>query len=92
MTIDFNLLKLKRPSFEIVEQGQMFPGPKNRQCTSDLKQGPLEKRIRKISEDAKNPLIVNFMSMHAQDSSKIAKLTPFKFSAINATKIPSCID
>jgi DNA sulfur modification protein DndC len=88
----FQVAQAKKTFFEMVEHRQMFPSPKNRQCTSDLKRGPLEKRIRKTSKDAKNPLIVNCMGMRVQELSKRAKLIPFKFSAINATKKPSCID
>jgi DNA sulfur modification protein DndC len=87
----FQLAQAKKTFFEMVEHRQMFPSPKNWQCTSDLKRGPLEKRIRKTSKDTKNPLFLNCRGMRAQESSKRAKFTPFKFSAINATKKPSCI-
>lgn len=36
---------------EMIERRGMFPSPAIRQCTSDLKRGPLEKAIRALVED-----------------------------------------
>jgi 3'-phosphoadenosine 5'-phosphosulfate sulfotransferase (PAPS reductase)/FAD synthetase len=38
----------KRTYLEMVEQRGMFPSPQYRQCTSDLKRGPIEKFIRSL--------------------------------------------
>ena len=38
----------KRTYLEMVEQRGMFPSPQFRQCTSDLKRGPIEKFIRAL--------------------------------------------
>jgi DNA sulfur modification protein DndC len=80
----FRICQAKKTFFEMVEHRQMFPSPKNRQCTSDLKRGPLEKLVREISKESHNLLIVNCMGMRAQESSKRSKLTPFKFSKRNS--------
>ena len=37
--------------FEMVERRQKFPSPQYRQCTSDLKRGPIEKQIRAILKE-----------------------------------------
>ena len=64
--------------FEMVDHRQMFPGPKYRQCTSDLKRGPIEKAIR-ADLKAKNKLLaVNCMGLRAEESTNRAKMEAFK--------------
>ncbi|MDF8363349.1 MULTISPECIES: phosphoadenosine phosphosulfate reductase family protein [Achromobacter] len=63
----------------IVDRGK-FPSPQQRQCTSDLKRGPIEREIRRM----KVPLIVNCMGMRAQESPRRAKLATFKYSNRNS--------
>lgn len=74
----------RRTLLQMIAERGMFPSPKNRQCTSDLKRGPIERTIRKISKETGNKLIVNCMGMRAQESSSRAKLTTLKFSASNS--------
>lgn len=66
--------------FQIVDRRGMFPSPSNRQCTSDLKRGPIEREIRRFL--ATHPefggLVVNCMGMRAQESPGRSKLVPFK--------------
>jgi len=53
--------------FGMVRHRQMFPGPKYRQCTSDLKRGPIQKWIRNnITGD--RPIIINAMGIRAAES------------------------
>lgn len=72
--------------FDMVERRGMFPSPANRQCTSDLKRGPIEREVRRYLKA--NPrfggLLVNCMGMRAEESTDRAKLTTFKFSARNS--------
>jgi 3'-phosphoadenosine 5'-phosphosulfate sulfotransferase (PAPS reductase)/FAD synthetase len=63
----------------IAERG-MFPSPSNRQCTSDLKRGPIERTIRQTGKK----LIVNCMGMRAEESSSRSKLATFKLSERNS--------
>jgi 3'-phosphoadenosine 5'-phosphosulfate sulfotransferase (PAPS reductase)/FAD synthetase len=70
----------RRTLLQMVEERGMFPSPSYRQCTSDLKRGPIEKAIR--NSGAK--LIVNCMGMRAQESSSRAKLETFKLSFKNS--------
>jgi DNA sulfur modification protein DndC len=70
--------------FEMVERRGMFPSPKYRQCTSDLKRGPIERTIREISLATGRTLIVNCMGMRAQESSSRAKLETLKLSDKNS--------
>gem|GEM_PF-3596128 len=41
------LAEAKRSFWEMVEARGMFPSPKQRQCTSDLKRTPIEREIRR---------------------------------------------
>lgn len=70
----------RRDLLKMVEERGMFPSPKHRQCTSDLKRGPIEKTIRSLSVE----LIVNCMGMRAQESAKRGKLETFKLSERNS--------
>ena len=80
----FEVCQATKTFFEMVERRQMWPSSSTRQCTSDLKRGPLEKLIRKISKESGNGLIVNCMGMRAEESPKRADLSPFKFSKRNS--------
>lgn len=70
----------RRTLLEMIEQRGMFPSPSQRQCTSDLKRGPIERAVRATG----HKLIVNCMGMRAQESSSRAKLETFKFSERNS--------
>ena len=74
----------RRTLLQMIAERGMFPSPKNRQCTSDLKRGPIERTIRQISKERNNKLIVNCMGMRAQESSSRAKLTTLKLSTGNS--------
>ena len=68
----------------------MFPSPSMRQCTSDLKRGPIERTVRGITLARKAVgiaawgLVVNCMGMRAEESSGRKKLAPFKRHAGNS--------
>ena len=70
----------RRTLLEMIEQRGMFPSPSQRQCTSDLKRGPIERTIRQAGKK----LIVNCMGMRAEESSSRAKLESFKFNERNS--------
>lgn len=70
----------RRTLLQMIEERGMFPSPSNRQCTSDLKRGPIEKTIR----HTRHKLIVNCMGMRAQESTSRSKLQTFKFSERNS--------
>lgn len=70
----------RRTLLQMVEERGMFPSPRQRQCTSDTKRGPLEKTIRHTGAK----LIVNCMGMRAEESSSRAKLQTFKYSDRNS--------
>lgn len=76
----------RKTFIEMVDHRKMFPSPKNRQCTSDLKRNPIEREIRRYLKE--NPhfsgLVVNCMGLRAQESPGRSKLVPFKYSERNS--------
>jgi DNA sulfur modification protein DndC len=61
---------------EMVRARGKFPAPGQRQCTSDLKRGPVEKFIRNIPEK----IVINCMGIRAAESTQRGKATPWKYS------------
>lgn len=80
----------RRTLLQMVEERGMFPSPKQRACTSDLKRGPIERTIRAVTRERQAKgikawgLVVNCMGMRAQESSGRKKLAPFKFNDKNS--------
>ncbi len=72
--------------FDMVRHRQMFPSPKYRQCTSDLKRGPIEKTIRQYlkAHPKYNGLIVNCMGLRAEESASRSKAVTFKKNERNS--------
>jgi DNA sulfur modification protein DndC len=64
----------KRTYLEMVEQREMFPSAQFRQCTSDLKRGPIDKFIRALPEQ----VIINCIGIRAEESNPRSKLTSWK--------------
>ena len=85
-----HVCRSRRGLLQMIEERGMFPSPTLRQCTSDLKRGPIERTVRGIVRDRAlrevyaAKLIVNCMGMRAQESSSRAKLTPLKLSVKNS--------
>lgn len=85
-----HICRSRRGLLQMVKERGMFPSPQQRQCTSDLKRGPIERTIRALCAQRKQQnhpawgLVVNCMGMRAQESSGRAKLAPFKFSTRNS--------
>ena len=71
--------KSRRTLLEMIEERGMFPSPKNRQCTSDLKRGPIERTVRRTGVT----LVVNCMGMRAQESPSRSKMETFKLNQKN---------
>lgn len=88
--VPIRVCKARRTLLEMIEERGMFPSPSNRQCTSDLKRGPIERTIRELVERRRDlkqigaDIVVNCMGMRAQESSGRAKLEAFKFSNRNS--------
>jgi DNA sulfur modification protein DndC len=75
-----------RGLFQMVEQRGMWPSPKNRQCTSDLKRGPIEREVRRhlVANPQLSGLIVNCIGIRAQESASRSKAVSFKLNKKNS--------
>jgi 3'-phosphoadenosine 5'-phosphosulfate sulfotransferase (PAPS reductase)/FAD synthetase len=78
--LEFHIVQAKKTFFEMVEHRQKFPDANNRQCTSDLKRGPIEKKIRALSKLKKRTLLINCMGIRAEESPGRAKKKPFTYN------------
>lgn len=72
-----HVVRAARSYLEMVEHRGMFPSPSYRQCTSDLKRGPIEKFIRQDMKERGADVAVNCTGIRAQESSSRAKKNPF---------------
>jgi len=63
-----------RTYLEMVELRRMFPSAQFRQCTSDLKRGPIDKFIRALPER----VIINCIGIRAEESNPRSRLTSWK--------------
>lgn len=79
---EFHIVRAVKTFFDMVlrKKKPMFPSPKNRQCTSDLKRGPINKKIIEISNRLGYKYVVNCMGLRAQESSGRAKKPVFQRS------------
>ena len=84
--LPFLTCRATKTFFDMVESRQMFPSPQYRQCTSDLKRGPIERTIRHYLKDNPqyNGLVVNCMGLRAEESSARSKATLFKYNKRNS--------
>ncbi|PHR62271.1 MAG: phosphoadenosine phosphosulfate reductase [Robiginitomaculum sp.] len=80
------IAKARRGLLQMIEERGMFPSPSIRQCTSDLKRGPIERELRRFLKrnPQYNKLLVNCMGFRAQESSARAKRNPFTFNQKNS--------
>ncbi|WP_220471190.1 phosphoadenosine phosphosulfate reductase domain-containing protein [Cohnella cholangitidis] len=65
----------------MVEDRGMWPSSSCRQCTSDLKRGPIMKFIRNYLYQKGRRIAVNCMGIRAEESTARAKKVPFRFNA-----------
>lgn len=72
----------KRTYLEMVERRGMFPSPRFRQCTSDLKRSPIEKFIRTLP----HKVIVNCIGIRAEESHSRSRLAPLASNASLTTR------
>lgn len=61
-----------------------FPSAAQRQCTSDLKRGPIDREVRRFAKANGHRLIVNCMGIRAAESVSRSKLKAFELSERNS--------
>lgn len=83
--VPFVVARARKTFLEMVERrfatrpdAPSWPSAKHRQCTSDLKRGPLEREVRRHMKARGLTRVVNCMGMRAAESTARAKLAPFK--------------
>lgn len=75
-----NVVRAKKTFMEMVENRGMFPSTQFRQCTSDLKNGPIFVFINKIMKERGAKIGVNCTGIRAQESDNRSKMNPFKIN------------
>lgn len=81
---EFSLLDMVERRFAARPDVPSFPSSANRQCTSDLKRGPIEREVRKHMKANGLSLVVTCMGIRAQESAQRAKVEVFKLSERNS--------
>lgn len=91
--LPFVVARAVKTFFEMVEHRyKVRPGPNspcwpsasNRQCTSDLKRGPIEREIRRVLRERGLSRVVTCMGIRAEESAGRAKAIPLKRSDRNS--------
>ncbi|BBI32338.1 phosphoadenosine phosphosulfate reductase domain-containing protein [Cohnella abietis] len=80
VTHGVNVVRAGKTLLGMVEQRGMWPSSSCRQCTSDLKRGPIMKFIRQYLRDRGLRIAVNCMGLRAAESTARAKKIPFRFN------------
>ncbi len=80
-----NVVSAKKDLLGMAKKRGMWPSAKHRQCTSDLKRGPIFLFIRHDLKRRGATIAVNCMGLRAAESSARAKRNPFSFN-----KMQSC--
>ncbi|MGM0971642.1 MAG: phosphoadenosine phosphosulfate reductase family protein [Bacillota bacterium] len=79
------VVKAKKDFLEMVEKRGKWPSAAYRQCTSDLKRGPIFKFIRNDLKERGATIAINCMGLRAKESSSRAKKKPLSYN-----KMQSC--
>lgn len=74
---ELNIVKAEKTFLGMVERRGKWPSAQHRQCTSDLKRGPIEKFIHQDMKRRGGGIAVNCMGLRAAESSARAKRQPF---------------
>jgi 3'-phosphoadenosine 5'-phosphosulfate sulfotransferase (PAPS reductase)/FAD synthetase len=79
-------VEARKTFIEMVLARGHFPSPQYRQCTSDLKRGPIEKAIRQyLTEHPEHGgLVVNCMGLRGEESRQRRGLIPLKANVRNS--------
>ena len=72
-------LSMVERRFESRPEVPSWPSPSTRQCTSDLKRGPIQREVRRYCKDHGFTTVVNCMGMRAQESVARSKRKAFQY-------------
>ncbi|WP_342409764.1 phosphoadenosine phosphosulfate reductase family protein [Paenibacillus sp. FSL R10-2778] len=76
----FHIVKANKTFLGMVEARGMWPSAAYRQCTSDLKRGPIFKYIRNDLKERGATVAVNCIGLRAVESVARAKREPFRYN------------
>lgn len=76
----FHIVKANKSFLGMVEARGMWPSAAYRQCTSDLKRGPIFKFIRNDLKERAATIAVNCMGLRAEESAARAKREPLRYN------------
>lgn len=86
--VPFIVAKATKSFFDMVENrfktrpdAPSFPSASYRQCTSDLKRGPIEREVRRFMKERDIKSVVSCTGIRAQESAARAKQNPFTKNA-----------
>lgn len=77
------LLEMVERRFESRPEVPSWPSASTRQCTSDLKRGPIQREVRRYAKANGFKVIVNCLGLRAQESHGRAKRKEFSHMAIS---------
>ncbi len=77
---DVNIVKANKTFSDMVRKRGMFPSPRYRQCTSDLKTGPIYKFIRRDMKERGAMIGINCVGIRAEESAARSKKKRFTFN------------
>lgn len=81
--LSLNIVRNPRRTYlQMVEERGMFPSPQFRQCTSDLKRGPIDKFIRSLP----HKVIVNCLGLRSEESTSRSRLAPLNLNSTLSTR------
>jgi 3'-phosphoadenosine 5'-phosphosulfate sulfotransferase (PAPS reductase)/FAD synthetase len=81
---DKTFLDMAERRFAARPEVPSFPSAQHRQCTSDLKRGPIDREIRRYMRDRGLSLIVSCSGIRAAESAQRAKVEVFKLNERNS--------
>ena len=71
--LEYHRVEADKTFFDLVEARGMFPSPRYRQCTSDLKRGPIHKWLRRYCKAHGIHQVVQCLGMRAEESTDRAR-------------------
>jgi 3'-phosphoadenosine 5'-phosphosulfate sulfotransferase (PAPS reductase)/FAD synthetase len=83
--VPFVVARATKTFFEMVEHrfavrpsAPSWPSASSRQCTSDLKRGPIEREVRRLARESGRSMVINCMGIRSQESASRSKLVSFR--------------
>lgn len=81
------LLEMVARRFEGRPEVPSWPSASTRQCTSDLKRGPIQREVRRYAKTHGFKVIVNCLGLRAQESPGRAKRQPFRMNERDSNSV-----